>query len=92
MVKTMPRQLDVQKIIAHNPKIDAEALEKGIEALKKLAQTGVVKPSAYSLETPDSKRSFQHCGDAVSVPPKPKSRLENQESPSRVRANAQYIG
>ena len=74
MVKIMPKQLDVQKILANNPKIDLAALAKGIEALKKLAQTGVVKPSSYSLETPDSKRSFQHCGDADRIP-RSKTRL-----------------
>jgi hypothetical protein len=71
MVKTMPKQLDVQRIISKNPKIDRVALEKGIEALKKLAQTGVVKPSSYSLETPDSKRSLQHCDDVDRVARKP---------------------
>jgi len=76
MVKTMPKQLDLQKIIASNPKIDPAALAEGIEALRKLAQTGVIKPSSYSLETPDSKRSLQYCDDTAKVGRGSKTRLQ----------------
>jgi predicted ATP-grasp superfamily ATP-dependent carboligase len=61
----MPKkiQLDVENIIANNPKIDREAFQKSVEILKKLEQTGVVKPSTYSLETPDSRRHVKYYHD-----------------------------
>lgn len=54
-------EIDVDKIIATNPKIDRNALERGAEVLRKLEKTGAVKPSAYSLETPDSRKSIKYC-------------------------------
>jgi hypothetical protein len=54
-------QLDVDNIIATNPKIDREAFDKGVDALKSLESTGVVKRSTYSLETPDSRRTAKYC-------------------------------
>jgi hypothetical protein len=56
-------QLDVDNIIDNNPKIDRDTLKKGAEVLKKLERTGVVKPSTYSLETPDSRRHVKYCYD-----------------------------
>lgn len=67
---TMPKkntQIDVDNIIATNPKINREAFEKGVDALKSLERTGMVKPSTYSLETPDSRRTAKYCFEEVSV-------------------------
>lgn len=54
----MPKkiELDVDKIIATNPKINRETLLKGTELVKNLERTGIVKRSTYSLETPDNRR------------------------------------
>jgi hypothetical protein len=60
-------QLDVDNIIATNPKINREAFEKGVDALKSLESTGVVKQSTYSLETPDSRRTVKYCFEEGSV-------------------------
>jgi len=60
-------QIDVDAIIATNPKINKEAFQKGIDALKNLEQTGMVKQSTYSLETPDSRRTVRYCYEEGSV-------------------------
>ena len=56
----MPRQLDLDKIIADNPHVDPEALKKAQEALRNLNQTGVVRRSTYELETPESRKEIRH--------------------------------
>ncbi len=60
----MPKQLDIDKIIADNPNIDSEALRKAEEALKDLSHTGVVKRSTYGLETPESKKNLRYSEEA----------------------------
>jgi hypothetical protein len=60
-------QIDVDAIIANNPKINKEAFQKGVDALKNLEQTGMVKQSTYSLETPDSRRTVRYCYEEGSV-------------------------
>ena len=60
-------QIDVDAIIATNPKINKEAFQKGVDALKNLEQTGMVKQSTYSLETPDSRRTVRYCYEEGSV-------------------------
>jgi hypothetical protein len=59
----MPKQLNLEKIIADNPNIDPEELKKAEEALKDLHQTGVVRPSTYGLETPESKKNLRYSSD-----------------------------
>ena len=56
----MPKQIDIDKIIADNPNVDPEALRKAEEALKNLNQTGVVRHSTYGLETPETKQEIRH--------------------------------
>jgi hypothetical protein len=51
------KKLNIKVIIAKNPKVDAERLEQGLEAIKELLKTGV-KPSSYSLETPESGKTM----------------------------------
>jgi len=51
------KKLNVKAIIQKNPIVDAEKLEQGLKALKELAKTGV-KPSTYSLETPESGKTM----------------------------------
>jgi LysM repeat protein len=60
----MPPQLDVEKIIADNPNIDADELKKAQEALQDLHQTGKVKRSTYGLETPESKKNIRYSEEA----------------------------
>ncbi|MGB6721655.1 MAG: hypothetical protein WBE72_12725 [Terracidiphilus sp.] len=62
----MPSQIDLDMIVADNPDIDLEEFKKGEEALKSLRQTGAVRPSAYGLDTPESKKQIRH-NDDVSV-------------------------
>ncbi|MGA3056049.1 MAG: hypothetical protein ABSD63_17715 [Candidatus Korobacteraceae bacterium] len=56
----MPKQVDLEKIIADNPSVDPEELRKAEEALKSLNRTGVVRRSTYGLETPESKKEIRH--------------------------------
>jgi len=72
---TMPTQIDLGKIIADNPNVDAEELKKTEEALKSLHQTGVVRRSTYGLETPESKKEIRHSGDESSASAAPIRRL-----------------
>ena len=60
----MPKQLDLEKIIADNPHVDSDDLKKAEEALRDLNQTGIVKPSTYSLETPESKKNLRYSEEA----------------------------
>jgi len=62
------KRLNIKVIIAKNPKVDAERLEQGLEAIRELLKTGV-KPSSYSLETPESGRTLH--------------RIEGQRSPRK---------
>jgi hypothetical protein len=62
----MPK-IDIDKIIAGNPKIDAKKLLKGIDAVQKLESTGVISKSTYSLETPESKRTLQYSDEHVHI-------------------------
>ena len=67
---TMPKknaQINVDSIIATNPKIDREAFDKGVDAIKNLERTGMVKRSTYSLETPDSRRTVKYCFEEGSI-------------------------
>jgi hypothetical protein len=61
----MPKQLDVNKIVADNPAVDQKALEKAQEAIRDLHQTGAVRRSSYGLETPESKKRLRHSDDSV---------------------------
>ena len=58
MVNIMARrkQLDIETIIARNPKISRADLAKGAEVLRELEQSGAVRPSSYGLETADRAR------------------------------------
>ena len=67
MPKTKPKTIDREKIIAANPKIDAAELKKGLDALKKLYETGVVKQSTYSLETPERKKTIYYSDEDVQI-------------------------
>jgi hypothetical protein len=60
----MPKRLDLDKIIADNPNIDADELKKAQEALQNLHQTGTVKRSTYGLETPESKKNLRYSKEA----------------------------
>ena len=60
MPKTMPKRIDLEKLIADNPNVDSEDLKKAEEALKDLHRTGVVRRSTYSLETPESKKNLRY--------------------------------
>jgi hypothetical protein len=60
----MPKQINLEKIIADNPQIDPEELKKAEEALKNLRQTGIVKHSTYGLETPESKKNLRYSKEA----------------------------
>lgn len=60
-------QIDVDNIIATNPKINRQAFEKGVDVLKNLERTGMVKRSTYSLETPDSRRTAKYCFEEETV-------------------------
>jgi hypothetical protein len=62
----MPKQIDLDKMIADNPNVDPEALRKAEEALKNLHQTGVVQRSTYGLETPESKKQLRHSYEEAS--------------------------
>ncbi len=56
----MPKQIELEKIIADNPNVDPEELKKAEEALRNLKQTGMVRRSTYGLETPESKKEIRH--------------------------------
>lgn len=60
----MPKQLDIDQIIADNPNIDGDELKKVQEALRELHQTGAVKRSTYGLETPESKKNLRYSQEA----------------------------
>lgn len=57
----MSKQVDVKKVIEENPQVDQGQLNKVMDELKNLRQTGVIKPSEYSLEPPDKRRQSQAC-------------------------------
>jgi len=65
----MAKQIDLEKIIADNPNVDAKELKKAEEVLKNLNRTGAVKRSTYGLETPESKKEIRHSEDAASASP-----------------------
>jgi hypothetical protein len=67
MTMAKKTQLNVENIIASNPRISREAFQKGIETLRKLERSGAVKPSTYSLETPDSRRTVRYCYEEVEI-------------------------
>jgi len=72
----MPKkQLDVEKIIADNPNVDAEALKKAEEALKDLNKTGAVRRSTYGLETPESKGEMRRRESCIMSSEAPMRRL-----------------
>ncbi len=52
----MPSRIDFDKIVADNPDLDLELFRKGEKELEALQRTGAVRPSTYSLDTPESKR------------------------------------
>lgn len=52
---TTHKKLDLNEIIAKNPKVSRADLAKGVQVLRELEQTGAVKPSSYALETADRK-------------------------------------
>jgi len=76
----MPKkiEIDVDKIIATNPKVDPASFRESVEALKKLERTGVVKQSSYSLDTPDSRRRIQYCREVVIITRGSTIRLKNR--------------
>lgn len=61
----MPKQIELEKIIADNPNVDPEELKRAEEALKNLNRTGVVQRSTYGLETPESKKEIRHSEDTA---------------------------
>jgi uridine kinase len=69
MVTAMARrkQLDVEEIIAKNPKVNRVDLEKGAEVLKELQKSGAVRPSTYDLETADRNKTIRYSGDEVCI-------------------------
>jgi uridine kinase len=61
------KQLDVEEIIAKNPKISRVDLEKGCEVLRELQKSGAVRPSTYDLETADRNRTIRYNEDEVCI-------------------------
>lgn len=69
MVNIMARnkQLDIETIIAKNPKISRADLAKGAEVLRELEESGAVRPSTYGLETADRARMIRCTEDEVCI-------------------------
>ena len=61
------KQLDVEDIIAKNPKINRADLAKGAEVLLELQKSGAVRPSTYNLETADQSRAIRYAEDEVCI-------------------------
>jgi uridine kinase len=61
------KQLDVEEIIAKNPKISRVDLEKGVEVLKALQRSGVVRPSTYDLETADRNKKIRYSEEEIYI-------------------------
>ena len=53
------KKLDVKQIVTKNKNVDATKLRQGLDALEDLRKTGIVRPSQYGLETPETKRSVR---------------------------------
>jgi hypothetical protein len=62
----MPSQLDVERVIRQNPKIDRNELRRGQELLVELYQSGMVQRYTYDLETPESKGDIRFSPIAAS--------------------------
>ena len=56
----MLMQIDLEKVIAANPKVDVEELKKSQEILQDLYRLGVVERSTYELDTPESKGELRY--------------------------------
>jgi hypothetical protein len=63
----MPKPIDEKHIIANNPKIDADALRKGIEIMNNLEKMGISKRSVYGLETPETRKTLRYSEIEVRV-------------------------
>lgn len=48
-----PKKLD--EILKLNPNVDAAKLATGLEALRRLRETGLARPSGYTIEAPYSR-------------------------------------
>ncbi len=53
---TMPKKLNIKKLLEANPSVDAEKLTAALKLIKELKKAGVVINPGYDLAIPFSKR------------------------------------
>ncbi len=72
-IKAKP--LDVKKMLASNPKVDAKKLLETLEVMVELQKVGIINTSGYSLAMPFSKRvSSSSANDEIEPDPLPRPR------------------
>lgn len=56
----MPRRkaLNINRIIANNPKVNVGELAKGMKVIHDLIKSGLVDQSSYDLDVPNSNRAY----------------------------------
>jgi hypothetical protein len=67
----MTQPLDVNKVIAKNPQVNRDQFDRGMEAIRRLHESGVLTAPKYDLLPPFSRK-------ATPSPPEPTRALWNK--------------